>query len=236
MPESDDEAKARRAQSILTQALSEAGIRGGDEVDPFPPLFGGTKVYWEQVGDDIELRLSSYRWGGDRIRTSIVLKGTASNVATLFHKDVDAVRAMVAVLTYLQHLFSITLPRISHDLMVRSWNMLSNTTKTPELLTEVQELFIKPADSAFNSEDKKLRDEIRGRRKRGGNTRTKPAWRIEATRKLYASRVDDRKLLATCIKDMFDKCDGEAGWVEELRRDKNFQLLASAVPDEIDRL
>jgi hypothetical protein len=53
---------------------------------------------------------------------------------------------------------------------------------------------------------------------RGGITRTKPAWRNEANIRGYADRVNERHLLSIRIKDVYEDCDGEPGWIEDLKR------------------
>lgn len=65
------------------------------------------------------------------------------------------------------------------------------------------------------------------------NTRTNPAWRDEEKLKQYARRVNERKLLAACIKDMYENCEGEAGWIEDLKQDSNYQLLSKEIPSEV---
>ena len=65
---------------------------------------------------------------------------------------------------------------------------------------------------------------------RGGNKKTKPTWRDEANLRRYAERVNERWLLSICIKDMYDECDGEPGWIEDLKQDSSFQRLSVDVP------
>lgn len=65
------------------------------------------------------------------------------------------------------------------------------------------------------------------------NTRTNRAWRDEGTLKQYARRVSDRTPLVSSIKDMYEDCEGEAGWIEDLQLDSTYQLLSRDVPDEI---
>jgi hypothetical protein len=66
----------------------------------------------------------------------------------------------------------------------------------------------------------------------GGDRRTKPAWRDSELLKSYAQRVNDRRLLAECIKNMYEDCLGEDGWIQDLHQDSNFQRLSQGVPDE----
>jgi hypothetical protein len=100
-------------------------------------------------------------------------------------------------------------------------------------MDNIQGMLLKRLDSSVEKKDKQLRNELRGKRKRGGNTRTKREWRSESVLKQYAVKVNERRALAICIKDMFDRCEGEAGWLEDLNVDRNFRLLSSDVPGEI---
>jgi hypothetical protein len=62
-------------------------------------------------------------------------------------------------------------------------------------------------------------------------TRTNPAWTPES-KKEFAQRVSDRRGLAARIKEMFDDCEGEETWVEDLKQDSTFQLLEPAVDQD----
>jgi hypothetical protein len=66
----------------------------------------------------------------------------------------------------------------------------------------------------------------------GGDRRTKPAWREKEVLKKYAQRVNDRRLLAECVKNMYEDCLGEDGWIQDLRQDSTFQSLSQGVVDE----
>lgn len=66
----------------------------------------------------------------------------------------------------------------------------------------------------------------------GGDRRTKPAWREKEILKQYARRVNERRLLAECIKKMYEDCLGEDGWTQDLRQDSNFQRLSQGAHDE----
>jgi hypothetical protein len=66
----------------------------------------------------------------------------------------------------------------------------------------------------------------------GGDRRTKPAWRGNEILKQYAQRVNDRRLLTECIKNMYEDCLGEDGWTQDLHQDSTFQRLSQDVPDE----
>lgn len=69
--------------------------------------------------------------------------------------------------------------------------------------------------------------------RRGGNRRTKPAWKDENILILFAQRVDERYLLVQCMEKVYDDCYGEAGWIEDLGQDVNFIKLSLGVPGEI---
>lgn len=65
------------------------------------------------------------------------------------------------------------------------------------------------------------------------HVRTHPDWRGDDTRKQYSQRVNERKLLATCIKDMFEECEHGPGWMVDLKNDPTFQRLSLDVPKEV---
>ncbi len=67
----------------------------------------------------------------------------------------------------------------------------------------------------------------------GGDRRTKPAWRDKEVHKQYAQRVNDKRSLAECIKNMYDECLGEDGWIQDLYQDSTYQRLSQDVADEI---
>lgn len=70
---------------------------------------------------------------------------------------------------------------------------------------------------------------------RGGDKKTKPEWRGPETKKRYAERVNHRRPLTRCIKDIFDDWDSDAGWIEDLRQNPTFQQLSSGVSEKILR-
>lgn len=67
----------------------------------------------------------------------------------------------------------------------------------------------------------------------GGNRRTLADWQGEEVLIKYSQRTNELRLLAESIKDVFDDCIGEAGWIEDLRKNSNFQKLSQGVSDEI---
>jgi hypothetical protein len=164
MSDLDEEANAQRAQSILTQALQEAEIKERHNLDPFPPLLGGSKIYWQQVDNDIELIFNAVRWGGEKLRASIFLKGLAVQTATLFPNDVDAVKALVDSLKYMQATILELLPRISHELLARSFNLLNKqglSAKERRILKKAHENIIEPMKLAFEERRKELGKQLR---------------------------------------------------------------------------
>jgi hypothetical protein len=165
MSDSNEEANAQRALSILTQALQEAGIRERKNLDPFPPLLGGTKVYWEQIDEDIELQLHSIRWGGGKLRTSFFLKGMALDVVRLFPEDVEAVKAMVDSLKYVQDTISGLLAHIQHDLLVRAMNIrikqITLSADEQQTVEKIRAVLLQPTYSAFETKRKELRKKLR---------------------------------------------------------------------------
>lgn len=65
------------------------------------------------------------------------------------------------------------------------------------------------------------------------HVRTHPDWRGSDTLKQYAQLVNDRRSLATCIKDMYEDCDQAPGWMEDLKDDSTFQRLSLGVPQSL---
>jgi len=65
------------------------------------------------------------------------------------------------------------------------------------------------------------------------HVKTHPDWRGEETRKRFAQKVNDRKALATCIKDKYEECDYEPGWTEDLKADATYERLSSGVPQPV---
>jgi hypothetical protein len=65
------------------------------------------------------------------------------------------------------------------------------------------------------------------------HVRTHPDWRGDDTKRGFARKVNDRKALATCIKDKYEECDFEAGWIEDLQQDSTYQLLSTDVPKNV---
>ncbi len=127
------------------------------------------------------------------------------------------------------------LPRMVGDMFsaaikgqtIADYNLLAEHLKSPEKMLSTPEIKKMVTDSFW----KEVKSHL-GVTK-GGNTRTNPAWRDESTLRQYAQKVTDRKLLATCIKDMFEECEGEAGWIDDLKDSSNYRLLAKEVPDEV---
>jgi hypothetical protein len=171
MPESDDEAKAHRAQSILIQALQDAKIRKRKDVDPFPPLPGRTKVYWQEAGDDVELIIISRRGRDSHLRTSLLLKDIASDIARLFPDDTEAVKALVITLEFMQEEVSEVLPQLRQDLLVRAANVRAKqvtlSADDRRTITMVQENVIEPLNVAFEARLKERRLKLRAEQKTG---------------------------------------------------------------------
>lgn len=63
--------------------------------------------------------------------------------------------------------------------------------------------------------------------------RTHPDWQREENKKLFAQKVNERKALANSIKDKYEECDFEAGWIEDLKQDSTYLLLSVNVPQEV---
>lgn len=127
------------------------------------------------------------------------------------------------------------LPRMVGDMFsaaikgqtIADYNLLAEHLESPEKMLSTPEIKKMVTDSFW----KEIKPHL-GVTK-GGNTRTNPAWRDESTLRQYAQKVTDRKLLATCIKDMFEECEGEAGWIADLKESSNYRLLSKEVPDEV---
>lgn len=68
---------------------------------------------------------------------------------------------------------------------------------------------------------------------RGGTRKTKPAWKDQAMLRRYAELVTERRILCQCIKDMYDLCEGDDSWVEDLKSSSNYQRLSVTVPSAI---
>jgi hypothetical protein len=106
---------------------------------------------------------------------------------------------------------------------------------------EVQKLRLKRSKDTRSSAllasflAKKERQAIKSRLPewRGGNKKTKPAWRGSQVKSQYAIGVNERRLLAVCMKQMYDDCEGEAGWLEDLKASLNFQRLSVGVPKNV---
>jgi hypothetical protein len=181
MSNSREDAHVRRALSILAQALQEAKIKKRNNLKPVTALFGGTEIYWQQVDDDdIELQLNYLRWGGNRLHASILLKGMASQVESLFLDDAEAVKALVDSLKYIQDTISGLLPHIHQDLLVRATNMqVKRLTLSPEdhqSLKRIRETVIRPMDSAHDARRKEMKKRLRAEQIGSGRPKgsTKP--------------------------------------------------------------
>lgn len=59
--------------------------------------------------------------------------------------------------------------------------------------------------------------------------RTPTDWRSDEQVKKYAERVNERRLLARCIKDKYLECDEAPGWISDLKEDPNFNKLSAGV-------
>ena len=65
---------------------------------------------------------------------------------------------------------------------------------------------------------------------RGGTRKTKPEWKDKAMLRRYAELVTERRVLCQCIKDVYDLCEGDDSWVEDLKQDSTYQRLSENVP------
>lgn len=64
------------------------------------------------------------------------------------------------------------------------------------------------------------------------SSKTKPAWKDDATLMHYATLVGRRTLLVRAIKDVYEACDGADGWTEDLEDSADFQLLRTGIPQK----
>lgn len=62
------------------------------------------------------------------------------------------------------------------------------------------------------------------------SSKTKPAWKDDATLMQYATLVGRRALLVRFIKEVYAACDGAEGWTEDLEENVDFQLLKTGIP------
>jgi hypothetical protein len=60
-------------------------------------------------------------------------------------------------------------------------------------------------------------------------TKTKPAWQSTNNLREFAGKVEARVLLCQCMKNMYERCDFDEGWVEDLNQDEQFKLLSAGV-------
>jgi hypothetical protein len=127
------------------------------------------------------------------------------------------------------------LPRMVGDMFsaaikgqsIAGYNKIAENLNSPEKMLSTPEIKKMVTESFWNE----IKPHV-GVTK-GGNTRTNPAWRDENTLRRYAQKVTDRKLLATCIKDMYEECEGEPGWIDDLKQSSNYRLLSKEVSDEV---
>jgi hypothetical protein len=169
MPDSSEEAKAERAQSILALALQEAKIEERRNLDELPFLHEGTKICWQKIGDDVELVFKYSTWRGEKLHASIFIKDLVLQIASLFQSDVEAVKALVDALNYIQAVISNLLSDVSKGLIVRGVTFLEKNVSSSdlgELLRKHRENLLKPEKSKIEMAMKQLRAE---REKRGGS-------------------------------------------------------------------
>jgi hypothetical protein len=175
MSDSSEDANAQRAQRLFIQALQVAQIEERNDGNQFPGFVGGISVYWQKIGDDIELEFNCIKWWSGRLRTSISLKGVAEQVARLFHDDADAVQALVDSLKYIQATISELLPRINQELIARSFYSLNKTALSANdrrVLKNLRTTIIEPVNLAFEERRKELVRQLRaeqGQRWHGGS-------------------------------------------------------------------
>jgi hypothetical protein len=64
-------------------------------------------------------------------------------------------------------------------------------------------------------------------------SKTKPAWQNTENLRAFAERVEARTLLCQCMKNMYERCDFDEGWTQDLFEDHQFRMLSANIPDAI---
>lgn len=64
------------------------------------------------------------------------------------------------------------------------------------------------------------------------HSRTPQDWRSPEHLKEYAEKVNERRLLATCIKNMYEDCDHDEGWINDLKQSPNFVGLSTGIDED----
>lgn len=67
-------------------------------------------------------------------------------------------------------------------------------------------------------------------------SKTKPAWKNDATLVDFANLVSLRQLLVQAIKKTYDNSDGDEDWTTDLQESKDYQLLKTGVPNALINL
>lgn len=64
------------------------------------------------------------------------------------------------------------------------------------------------------------------------HSRTPQDWRSPEQLKEYAEKVNERRLLATCIKNMYEDCEHDEGWIGDLKQNSNFIGLSVGIDED----
>jgi hypothetical protein len=171
MSEPSEDARVQRARRITSQALQETKIeeRATGHLQGFS-LFGRGNVYWQQVGDDIELVFTVRKWSGEKLDASLSLSGLAVNIASFFPDDAVAVKALVDTIQYIQSVILGLFPNVHNALMARAIKSIEKhfIPGQGRKMLEKFDAILKPSKSSTDLAMQQLRAEKTKRR--GGST------------------------------------------------------------------
>ncbi|PWT73023.1 MAG: hypothetical protein C5B59_14375 [Bacteroidetes bacterium] len=120
------------------------------------------------------------------------------------------------------------LPEKLHDAMID----LAVEGRQKQVIRSQQKLGAEiPSPAKFAMELADLeREAIKRRLPKLKPSRTKSQWKSEDNLRRFAEKVGARRLLFQCMKNMYEQCCFDAGWVEDLKQDELFKILSRNVP------
>lgn len=167
MSDLNEEAEALRLEGLLIQALQQAEIPQRDQTNWLPPFLGGTTVYWQKQGNEIEIVFNSAKFSGGRIQCSIYLERLVG-FNSKHRNENEHLIEVVDILRYLRMVVSQILPDLENHLSARSLNSLPR--KMQRIIRGIGYPFASEVRQALDTKRKEAVTRLRAdREKRGGS-------------------------------------------------------------------